>query len=328
MEDGEEKPIAFASRTLTEAENKYAQIEKEALSIIFGVKKFHKYLYGRRFTLITDHKPLVAVLGPKSAIPTLAALRMQRWAFILMVYNYEIEYRQLAAHVNADALSRLPSKIKDSTAEEGKIFYFSIMEDLHVKASDIAQSTNKDLVLSRVRELTLNGWPSHVRAETLKPFFIRRTELSLEQGCVLWGMRVIVPPALRPKLLHDLHQGHPGMCRMKALARSYLWWPCLDKDIEKAVQKCNVCQTVRHLPAAAPLHCWKWPTRVWHQIHTDFCEKDKQYFLVLVDSHSKWLVVVHMMITTSAKTIEVLLGENGGHGGQWTRRSQGFAPEH
>lgn len=90
MENGEEKPIAFASRTLSKVESKYAQIEKEALSIIFGVKKFHKYLYGRRFTLITDHKPLLAILGLKSAIPTLAALRMQRWALISMAYNYEI----------------------------------------------------------------------------------------------------------------------------------------------------------------------------------------------------------------------------------------------
>lgn len=278
MENGEEKPIAFASCTLYEAESKYAQIEKEALSIIFGVKKFHKYLYGRKFTLITDHKPLLAILGPKSTIPTLAALRMQRWALILMAYNYVIEYRQSAEHANADALSRLLSKDRDSTAEEGKDFYFSIMEDLPVKASDIAQGTSKVPMLSRVRELTLNGWPSHAKEETLKPFFMRKTKLSVEQGCVLWGMRVIVPPALRPKLLHDLHQGHPGMCHMKALARSYMWWPCLDKDIEKTVQECSACQTVRQLPAVASLHCWKWPTQVCQRIHVDFCEKNKQYF--------------------------------------------------
>lgn len=157
---------------------------------------------------------------------------MQWWVLILMAYNYEIEYRPSADHANWDALSRLPSKVGDGTAE-GKIFYFSVMEDLPVKANDIAHSTNKDPVFSRVRELTLNCWPSHLREKTLKPFFIRRTELSVEQGCILWGMRVIVPPALRLELLHDLHQGHPGMSHMKALARSYMWWPCLDKVIEK-----------------------------------------------------------------------------------------------
>lgn len=150
MENGEERPVAFASRTLTEAERKYAQIEKEALAIIFGVRKFHKYLYGRKFTLITDHKPLLTILGPKSAVPTLAALRMQRWALILMAYSYDIEYRRSADHANADALSRLPRASFDNTGEEGGIFYFSHVEELPVGAKDIERATLKDPILNKV----------------------------------------------------------------------------------------------------------------------------------------------------------------------------------
>lgn len=91
MDDGEERSIAFASRTLTKSERNYSQIEKEALGIVFGVRKFHKNLYGRMFHLLTDHKPLVTILRTKTAVSTLAAARMQRWAVILQAYNYQVE---------------------------------------------------------------------------------------------------------------------------------------------------------------------------------------------------------------------------------------------
>lgn len=185
MDNGDERPVAFASRTLTEAEQKYAQIEKEALAIIYRVKKFHKYLYGRKFTLITDHKPLLAILGPKSAVPTLAALRMQRWALILMAYSYELEYKRSSDHLNADAMSRLPVTELDNTAQESNIFYFSHVEELPVTAQDIKVSTSRDPLLSKVWSYTMNGWPNYLNDESLKPYFVKRHELSADQGCVL-----------------------------------------------------------------------------------------------------------------------------------------------
>lgn len=90
LPDGSKRPLAFASRTLTSSERNYAQLEKEALSLIFGVKKFHRYLYDRKFILIMDHKPLVSILRPKRGIPTLAATRLQRWAVLLSAYRHDI----------------------------------------------------------------------------------------------------------------------------------------------------------------------------------------------------------------------------------------------
>ena len=104
MDDGQERPIAYASRTLSSSERNYAQIEREALSTVFGVTTFHQFLYGRRFTLITDPKPLLAIFNPKSAIPTLAASRMRRWALVLSAYDYEIEYKRSEDHANCDIL--------------------------------------------------------------------------------------------------------------------------------------------------------------------------------------------------------------------------------
>ena len=108
LPNGEERPIAFTSRSLSPSERNYSQIDKEALALIYGVRKFHNYLFGRKFTLVTDHKPLTTILGPKKGVPSVAAARLQRWALLLAAYDYDIEFRSTSAHGNADALSRLP----------------------------------------------------------------------------------------------------------------------------------------------------------------------------------------------------------------------------
>ena len=127
MEDGQEQPIAFTSRTLSKSEQNYSQIEKEAVVLIFGVKKFHFYLCGHTFTLVTDHKPLTAIFGAKRGIPPLAAARLQRWSLILSAYNYNIECRPTESHANADSLSRLPLKSQEApiTSDEPAVFSIS-----------------------------------------------------------------------------------------------------------------------------------------------------------------------------------------------------------
>ena len=130
---------------------------------MFGVKKFHWYLYGQRFTLITDHQPLVTILGTKTGVPPLAAARMQRWSLILAAYQYEIEYRKSAEHANADALSRLVPTSVDDQEEEEEVYLISYLEELPVTARDIATATRKDPVLGRVYDFTLHGWQLSVR---------------------------------------------------------------------------------------------------------------------------------------------------------------------
>ena len=100
--------VAYASHTLTPAERNNVQIEKEGLALIYEVKKFHKYFYGRHFTLVTDHKPLMTILGPKKGLPTLAATRLQCWAIFLLGYQYDLKFRSTLQRCNADGFSPLP----------------------------------------------------------------------------------------------------------------------------------------------------------------------------------------------------------------------------
>ena len=156
FKDSSERPVAFTSRTLSPTERNYAQIEKEALSSIYGIQKFHQYLYGHPFVLVTDHRPLLSILGPKKGIPPLAAARMQRWALLLSAYNYSIEFRSTAAHANADGLSRLPLGTRHPASTDS-IFTIGQIQALPVAAEKVATATRQDLVLSRVLNFVREG---------------------------------------------------------------------------------------------------------------------------------------------------------------------------
>ena len=306
--DGSEKPIEYASRTLTMAERNYAQIEKEGLAIVFGIKRFNLYLYGRKFTLFTDHQPLTRIFGPKSGIPPLAAARLQRWAVLLSGYDYDIVYKRSADNANADFFSRFPVQTRDeedSDPDEHYVFATAV-SCLPVIAVEIADLTKKDKVLVKVYEYTSSGWPNHCPDPEIKPYWNRREDLSLEDGCLLWGRRVVIPLKLQGHLLDELHECHPGMCRMKVLARSFVWWPGIDQDIEDRVRFCEDCVNAQSTPKSVPLLFWPWATEPWQRIHVDFAEVKGQQFFIIVDSHSKWLEVFPMTTTTATATINVL----------------------
>ena len=155
MCDGVEHPVAFASQTLSKAETNYRQIEKEALALVYGVKKFHRYLYGRQFTMVTDHKLLLSILNAKSAVPSIAAARMHRWAIFLSAYQYKVEYKNSKAH--ADCLSRLPIQGDTELEDPVTVFQISHVDHLPVTAQDIAQatSTSKDPVLVKIYQYVM-----------------------------------------------------------------------------------------------------------------------------------------------------------------------------
>lgn len=157
----------------------------------------------------------------------------------------------------ADALSRLPLSVE--THDDGPEC-LAVFNATPLTATQVAKETKSDIVLSSVVKYTLTGWPARCPSE-MQAFWRRRDELSIEQDCLTWGNRVIVPKSLQPDVLSLLHDGHPGMTRMKMLARSYVWWPSLDKDIEYTVRNCHICQSVLPAITTGPLQPWPWPTQ-------------------------------------------------------------------
>ena len=143
MPNGDKRPVAYASRSLSSAEQNYAQIEREALAIVFAVRRFHQYLYGRTFTLVTDHCPLCKILGEKESIPPLAAARMHRWALLLSAYQYKIQYIPSKDNYSADCMSRLPNLTKICDSAE-RIHSVVLTEQLPILASQIAKASETD----------------------------------------------------------------------------------------------------------------------------------------------------------------------------------------
>ena len=237
MADGAERPIGYVSRSLNKAERGYSTIEKEALAIIFGVKKFNQFLYGQKFTIQTDHTPLEGLFNEKKGVPQQASPRVQLWALTLAAYEYKIAYKAGTTNANADALSRLPlSNMPESVPVPGEtILLLEHLDHTPINSQHIREWTRRDPVLSKVHQFTLNGWPHHCQDVQLHPYLSRKAELTIEGGCVLWGNRVIVPPQGRAQVIAELHEAHPGISRMKALARGYVWWPNMDREEVSAV---------------------------------------------------------------------------------------------
>ena len=309
MEDGSDRPIAFASRTLAPVEKRYSHLDKEALAIVFGVKHFHQYIYGRPFVILSDHKPLMHILSESKATPAMASARLQRWALLLGGYDYRIEYKAGAEQANADALSRLPCSSQPSSVPTPPetVHLMEHLASTPVTASQIKLHTDRDPLLSKVKQFVQQGWPDRVNSEStdMQPYERRKNELSLHDGCLLWGGRVVIPPQLRDRVVSELHEAHPGIVKMKVLARQYVWWPGIDAELEKKVKNCDSCQSVRQNPAHAQLHPWEWPQRPWSRVHADYAGPFLgKMFLILVDAHTKWMDVHLTSSSTSQLTIE------------------------
>jgi hypothetical protein len=316
--DGSQKPIAFTSRAFNDAEKNYGQIEKEALGLITAVKKFHQYIYGRSFLLLTDHKPLTFIFKPHGGIPKTTASRLKRWARTLLDYTFTIKYVNTKEFGEADALSRLIAETSLENEDEMVIAAITcdkeidselqlLCSKLPVKNDDIVAETMNDDKLQRVIKCHSSGKWIKDMDSYFEAFYRRRDSLSFINGSLMMEDRVVIPSSLQHRVLKMLHQGHPGIVRMKSLARSIVYWPNIDKEIENLVKSCHNCQVAAKMPPKEKPIPWSKPSKPWSRVHIDYAGPVQNlYFLVVVDAYSKWPEIVPTKTISAKATVDIL----------------------
>ncbi|EFO87345.1 hypothetical protein CRE_31410 [Caenorhabditis remanei] len=313
--DGQEVPIAHFARSLTDTEKRYSQIEKEALALVYTVKKSHKFVFGRKFSLQTDHKPLLAIFGDSRDLPVHSQNRLVRWATTLLAYNFDISYISTAKFSKADWLSRM---IQNYPRDEDDVVIAEIIEEdddedqfpthLPVTSEDIRKSSETDGEISTVIELVSNNsWKPKPSSDIEKYWKRYKDRLKIIRNCLLIDDRVVVPKKLQEAVLTQLHEGHPGVIKMKQKARAYVFWRGLDSEVERAVLRCSNCQEQSKMPIVAPLNPWPAPKKPWSRIHVDFAGPvDGTYLLVAVDALTKYAEVKMTKTISAVATVDLM----------------------
>ncbi|XP_064482545.1 uncharacterized protein K02A2.6-like [Ornithodoros turicata] len=308
IKGNEVRTVAFASRTLSSVERKYSVGEREALACMWACEHWHVYLWGRPFTLRTDHQALVTLLGTQGSGHR--PLRISRWSARLLYYNFTIEYKKGAENYIADALSRLPLQSDDVDEEIVCTISSPISKE------ELQEATLLDPEISEViSALEQATWSRHAhRAPAMGPYHRCGRELSVVNGLLHRGERLVVPRTLTSRLLEMAHETHPGIVRTKQRLRDLYWWPGNDAQVEKMVHDCSICQSADKSAkvASAPLHPVVFPATPWSKMGMDIVGPFEdsppscRYAITLLDYHSKWPEISFAPAVTTS-TVEAFL---------------------
>ena len=305
------RPVVFASRSMSETETKYAQIEKEALAITWACDKFSVYILGKQITVETDHKPLVPLLSSKPlyCLPP----RILRFRLRLMRYNFAINHVPGKLMYTADTHYRAHTSAQGKDCEvlqdDAELFAAQVIAHLSASKSrmDVYRlSQTSDPVTSAVIKYCHFGWPEkHSLQSELRIYWNLRGELTVCDGLLFFGKRLVIPQSLQEETMQSLHQGHQGIQRCQLRATSCVWWPGISKDLERFVKQCLVC-TKRSVPRKEPMIPSELPTYPWQKVGTNLFELKGATFLLVVDYFSRYVETTKLASTTSSAIISAL----------------------
>ena len=301
---GHRQIVAFASKALNKTQQHYSQTEREALAIIWGCEHFRIYLLGSRFTVITDHKPLVTIFNKPTAV---LSARLERWMLRKQPFEFDVIY-QPGSENAADFLSRHPQvngDCKQSTVSDEYVRYVccqSVPETLTL--AEIAKETANDVDLQCVTEAISSGKWHPLSSETIRSFHKIREELTLtDESVILRGTRICIPAKLQQRVLKQAHDGHMGISKTKALLRTRVWFPNMDNAVETMIKDCLPCQASSKTVQRDPLIMSNLPDLPWQQLSMDFCHLPSgEELLVVIDDFSRF-PEVEIVPTTSHKHV-------------------------
>ena len=306
---GDKKVIGYASRTFSDAETRYGQIEREALAIHFACLKFQIYLLGQKFTIFTDHKPLVYMFNkPRSQMP----YRIERIRMKLQGFDFNVVHIPGVKNPT-DFLSRKPIKPDYRELQE----YEELEKHVHlvinegnsdaVKVDEIRESTKNDRIMHMLSESISKGIIDTDHIPELigyKSFF---NELSIIDGVITKKDKIVIPMNLRKRIIAAGHDGHQGIVKTKMLLRSKAWYPGMDKDINEYVSNCRGCQVSVNDNSREPLIMTELPKSPWESVATDFYGPlpSGEYFISVIDDYSRFPVVKIVRSTSPKSSVPV-----------------------
>lgn len=299
----DDRPVAYASKALTPTQQSYSQLEKELLAVVFGCSKFDEYIVGRHVKVETDHKPLESITKkPLHAAP----LRLQRMLVQLQRYpNITLTYKRGEEMYFADTLSRAYLK---ETLVNTEVLEVSFLDHMisDTQIDRFADATAKDVNLSLLQSVVLAGWLERKEQTPTKihDYWNTRDEITISQGLLLKGEKIIVPEELRNEMVEKLHCSHLGINKTLQRAREVLCWPRMNQDIKESIQQCPKCLENQPKQRAEPLH--EIPPLPWSKVGTDLLLKDGRNYIVTVDYYSKWPELTLLNSCTSAAVITAL----------------------
>lgn len=301
MQNG--KPVSYASKSLTEAEIHYAQIEKELLAIVYACTKFSEFIYGNKILIQTDHKPLLSILG--KSLSSNYSVRIQRMKIKLLKYDLTVEYIPGKDLHIADLLSRNPGQ--DMSIElEGMLKEVVHSVSMSDRAKDrYVSETNKDKILIELKKLYEQGWPNSKTKlpDYLKFYWSIKDALYVEDGLVFYEGRVFVPQILRKEALNKLHDNHFGITKTILRAKTLFYWPCMCRDIQNFISRCPICENYSCANNKHPMITRSIPEYPYQKVASDIFDFKCDSFLIVIDYYSRWIDIKKLQNKSASSVV-------------------------